>query len=305
MQQYQCPNCAAPVAIGMRFCGNCGTQLNWPAQRQVQPPSQSEQIRINGTGLIGKALVNASLIREALVLMNEGQFNEALQHIDKALEMDRSHPIVWSIKGEALHRLDRFQEAIECYSMAIALDPLESSDAIFGRGLVYEDLGDDERALEEFEFFRRRYPDGIVNRYFEGMAHSNLGHYEQAMKTFDQAIKLIRKSEDKGRERVHDNRFIFDVSKYKSWSALMWTGKGQTLIKMGRLKDALECLKKAVSDNPDSATYQNLGSLYQSLGRHQDAKRCNDKAIEIGQTTTGGINLHQKAWMQYVVCEAR
>lgn len=214
--------------------------------------------------------------------------------------MDRGHPIVWSIKGEALHRLKRSQEAIECYSTAIALAPLDSSDAIFGRGLAYEDLGNYERALEEFEFFRSLYPEGIVGRYFEGVAHLNLGHYEQAIKTFDEAIKLIRKSAEKDRERVHDNRFIFDVSKYKSWSALMWTGKGQTLIKMGRLKDALECLKRAVSDNPDSVTHRNLGDLYQSLGRHQDAKRCNDKATRIGQTTMGGINLHQKAWMQYV-----
>lgn len=35
MQQwYQCPNCGAPVAFGVRFCGNCRTQLNWPAQQQ-------------------------------------------------------------------------------------------------------------------------------------------------------------------------------------------------------------------------------------------------------------------------------
>jgi tetratricopeptide (TPR) repeat protein len=294
-QRFSCPNCGAPVAFGARFCGNCGTQLNWPAQGQVQPPSKSEQIRINGTGLIGKALV----------LINEGKCDEALQYIDKALEMNRNLPIAWSIKGEALHRLNRFQEAIECYSMAITLAPLDSSDAIFGRGLAYEDLGNYERALEEFEFFRSLYPEGIVGRYFEGVAHSNLGHYEQAMKTFDQAIKLIRKSEDETKKEAHDDRFIFDVSKYKSWSALMWTGKGQTLIKMGRLKEALTCLKKAVSDNPDSATYQNLGSLYQSLGCHQDAKRCNDKATEIGQTTTGRMNLHQSAWLQYVVFQSK
>lgn len=39
MQQwYQCPNCGAPVAFGVRFCGNCRIQLNWPTQQQSQPP---------------------------------------------------------------------------------------------------------------------------------------------------------------------------------------------------------------------------------------------------------------------------
>jgi len=42
-QQYHCPKCRAPVAFGMRFCSNCGVQLNWPTQQQVQQPSQSEQ----------------------------------------------------------------------------------------------------------------------------------------------------------------------------------------------------------------------------------------------------------------------
>jgi hypothetical protein len=26
-QMYPCPNCRAPVAFGMRFCGNCGMRL--------------------------------------------------------------------------------------------------------------------------------------------------------------------------------------------------------------------------------------------------------------------------------------
>jgi len=43
MQQwYQCPRCNATVAFGVRFCGNCGTELNWPTQ-QTQPPSTYQQ----------------------------------------------------------------------------------------------------------------------------------------------------------------------------------------------------------------------------------------------------------------------
>jgi hypothetical protein len=34
-QQFSCPNCNAPVALGVRFCGNCGTQLNWPTQQPM------------------------------------------------------------------------------------------------------------------------------------------------------------------------------------------------------------------------------------------------------------------------------
>ncbi len=41
-QRYQCPNCGAPVAFGVRFCGNCGTQLNWPVQQPQPPPSYQQ-----------------------------------------------------------------------------------------------------------------------------------------------------------------------------------------------------------------------------------------------------------------------
>jgi hypothetical protein len=35
MQQWhKCPICGAQVAFGVRFCGNCGAQLNWPPQQQ-------------------------------------------------------------------------------------------------------------------------------------------------------------------------------------------------------------------------------------------------------------------------------
>ena len=42
-QTYQCPACGSPVAFGARFCGNCGTQLSWPTQQQIQPPPVYQQ----------------------------------------------------------------------------------------------------------------------------------------------------------------------------------------------------------------------------------------------------------------------
>jgi hypothetical protein len=36
MQQwYRCPTCGTSVSFGVKFCGNCGAQLNWPVQKQT------------------------------------------------------------------------------------------------------------------------------------------------------------------------------------------------------------------------------------------------------------------------------
>ena len=35
-QSYQCSNCGAQVAFGVKFCTGCGTPFNWPTQQQMQ-----------------------------------------------------------------------------------------------------------------------------------------------------------------------------------------------------------------------------------------------------------------------------
>ncbi len=40
-QWYQCPNCHNSIAFEARFCGNCGTQLNWPVQQQCSERLES------------------------------------------------------------------------------------------------------------------------------------------------------------------------------------------------------------------------------------------------------------------------
>ena len=37
-QIYFCPNCRAPIRYGDRFCGNCGTNLEWVVQQSPPQP---------------------------------------------------------------------------------------------------------------------------------------------------------------------------------------------------------------------------------------------------------------------------
>jgi uncharacterized Zn finger protein (UPF0148 family) len=51
-QRYQCPQCGAPVAFGVRFCSNCGTALSWPAQqtsKSKKTDNEAEQIEYLNT----------------------------------------------------------------------------------------------------------------------------------------------------------------------------------------------------------------------------------------------------------------
>jgi hypothetical protein len=45
MQQgYQCPNCGAQIAFGVRFCGNCGIELSWPTQQTSKPKKMGNEV---------------------------------------------------------------------------------------------------------------------------------------------------------------------------------------------------------------------------------------------------------------------
>lgn len=42
MQQWShCPNCFAVVALGARFCGNCGYMIDWTTHQQPPSPHQT------------------------------------------------------------------------------------------------------------------------------------------------------------------------------------------------------------------------------------------------------------------------
>ncbi len=285
-QQYQCSNCGAHVAFGTRFCGNCGIQLNWPAQQQIQQPMEIAIPLGRNIGLIkDKAfMASAGGIGMAMTLIQQGKSGEALQYIDKVLDTDQNLAMAWWVKGEALDRLERLPEAIKCYDKAIALDPL-NEEALLSRGLTYDKLGDYGPALVNFTTYRALSPASLIGFYHEGMAHFKLGQYELAITVFDQAIKLMRKRKSETKKKIREleresgrKPFLVNVSGSKLYSTLIWTGKAQTLIKIGLSKQALKCLKNAVSIQPDSTTWRNLGSLYYSLGNYQDAQRCYDKA---------------------------
>lgn len=288
-QNFTCPNCNSTVPLGAKFCGHCGIQQNWFKQQQIQQPMDIG-IPLEGRNiklLSDKAfMASAWEIGMAMTLIQQGKSGEALQYIDKVLETGQNLSMAWWVKGEALDRLGRLQEAIECFNKAIALDKL-NEEALLSRGLTYNKLGDYASALADFTIYLTLSPVSLVGFYHKGMTHFNLGNYELAITIFDQAIKLMGKRENEKKKELSKleresgrKPIVINVSVTKLYSSLIWTGKAQALIKMGLLKQALPCLKNAVSIQPDSTAWRNLGNLYHSLGSYEDAQRCYDKAAD-------------------------
>lgn len=58
---------------------------------------------------------------------NNNRFDDALECLNKSLDIDPTFTEAWYVKGVALHNLGRYQNAQYCFDRAIALEPFNIS----------------------------------------------------------------------------------------------------------------------------------------------------------------------------------
>jgi tetratricopeptide (TPR) repeat protein len=92
----------------------------------------------------------------AVVASKEGRFENALCCIDCGVELEPGHPELWNEKGYLLGRLERHQEAFDCYVRAASVrdwaPPSQVARALRGQGVQLVDL---ERLDEAEDALRR------------------------------------------------------------------------------------------------------------------------------------------------------
>lgn len=83
---------------------------------------------------------------------------------------------------------------------------------------------------------------------------------------------------------------VVRVPERKELEAWEWNDKGCSLGRLGRHQEAIRCCDKAIDLNPRSAAaWCNKGASLRKLGRYEEAIQCYDKAIELN-------NQYAKAW---------
>lgn len=76
---------------------------------------------------------------------------EAINILDKALQMKNDVPLVYFLRGECFSREDEFQRAYDDYSSVIRLEP-HFTLAYIRRGNILDRLGKLDKAIEDFTF---------------------------------------------------------------------------------------------------------------------------------------------------------
>jgi len=119
----------------------------------------------------------------------KGQFDQAQYILDEAV---RLNPLLLDglcIRGIALLRLHRHQEALACFERALAAKP-DFVEALSNRATTYLELNRIEEALAGFDAALASDPKHAVSWNNRGNALTALKRYEDALASYDKALAI-------------------------------------------------------------------------------------------------------------------
>jgi len=183
--------------------------------------------------------------------------------------------------GYALYEQEDFENSINAYSISLELD--EYAGAYSNRGLAYAELGEHDRAIEDYDKaieLNKEYAEAYYNR---GLAYAKLGKYDKAIEDFNKAIEL-----NKEYAKAYNNRGIAYAKQQKYNEAIKdyneaielnpdlaeaYYNRGLAYAEQQKYNEAIKDYDKAIKLNKDYAeAYGNRGFVYARLGKHERAR---------------------------------
>ena len=119
-------------------------------------------------------------LNEGIELTNQSKFEDALESLNKAIELNPSNALSYFSKAIAYHNLGQFRAAYENYGKAILLDK-KMIDAYYNRAqaiLGLEDATEEElkEALSNLETATELDPKFIDAHYYSAVVKKNLDY---------------------------------------------------------------------------------------------------------------------------------
>ena len=171
---------------------------------------------------------------------------------------NNSTAIEWANRGNQLYRLQRFEEALRCFKMAVQLEA-DFYPAWYGLANVLSSLEKYDAAILAYEKTTKIKPKFYLGWRDRGALLTFLGRYEEALASFDRSLKV--KPED----------------------FAAWYYRGDLLtVKLQRHEEAIASYQRAIELKSDFAdAWTGKGEAFYNLGRYQEAIQAFDQAINI------------------------
>ncbi len=181
----------------------------------------------------------------------------AVESYDMAIGLREDYVTAWHNKANSLRYMGRYDEAIECYDKVISLDP-SNEQPYFDKAEAYIEASNYRKAKKAAE---------------EGVRMGKGDRIELLMKKgkiFNDAGDFI------GALGVYDEALAFEENNFELWKL-----RGDTLLNLGRYKEAYDTYESILSYSQDEEVWNNKGYVLFSMGNYSEAVKCYKRAIEI------------------------
>jgi len=211
----------------------------------------------------GDPLYSLTLMRQASVLMQQGQFEKALENFREADRFAPGNATVHNMIGLCHLRMGSYDEALISFNRALQLIP-DFTDARNNRGATYLAMG--QFSLAEVDFFAvlsdSIYPYRKQVHYNLGMTYlqrSQLGAAEENLRksivepnpVFNGYFRLAEIAQRQG--RLETARDLLEEARLLHPERLeVSLALGQLLILMGHENEARPYLKQVIANQPNS-----------------------------------------------------
>lgn len=135
----------------------------------------------------------------ALDYFEQGQYDKALQQIEKAIKNSPKNPDFYSTKGVFLHRMNDIVHAIEAYQEAIKVAP-DHTFSHYNLGLIFMKMNKVVQAIQEWEAVIHAKPRDTDAIFNIAVALSHLGKSKQAIPFYRKVIEI-----EPGHVQAHQN----------------------------------------------------------------------------------------------------
>lgn len=248
------------------------------------------------------------LIKKADLVINNRQYEEALELLEQAAIFDNSNIDIYILKTEILLALDRQEDAVELLQQALnKFDGEERIDLLFELADVYDDFEDFEKVFDCLKLILEQEPTNeealykicfwtdftgrnaesielhqkiIDNHPYNELAWFNLGAAYQGIKLYEKSIDAYKFA------TVIDEKFEY-----------AYRNMGDAYIRLRKYKDAIENLEKVLEfSKPEDVIYEAIGYCYEKLKNYAQARFYYRKASHLNQENS---NLFYKVAYTY------
>ncbi|MFZ3122344.1 MAG: tetratricopeptide repeat protein [Thermodesulfovibrionales bacterium] len=154
-----------------------------------KPAHKADEKKIKQYNEAVKGLSATDWFEKGVKFYESGNYKEALNAYNKAIQLDPQDAITFSYRGLAYDNLGNLQQAFNDYNKAIQLDPKDASAYIF-RGGAQAELENYQQAINDYSKAIQLNPKDAIAYSLRGLAQAGLKNYQQAINDYSKAIQL-------------------------------------------------------------------------------------------------------------------